>query len=213
MEVESGDLQIVVPGDVVGSTSELQCGQGCFVRGTSIHASVVGKVLVEKSEDKKVTDNNEGGNQPAVLVDSHKPRISILRPQSLVQEVVPKVGDTVTCKVTKVSPRMANVDILCVGPKAVRGNGFRALIRKENVRISEVDKVVITECFRPGDIVRAEVAALGTARSFELTTAKNEYGVITAVCSSSKENMIPISWQEMKCPVTNIVEKRKVAKV
>lgn len=25
--------------------------------------------------------------------------------------------------------------------------------------------------------------------------------------------MIPLSWQEMQCPVTKVVEKRKVAKV
>jgi exosome complex component CSL4 len=40
--------------------------------------------------------------------------------------------------------------------------------------------VVMHECFRPGDVVRAEVLSLGDSRSFFLTTAKNELGVVYA---------------------------------
>ncbi len=36
------------------------------------------------------------------------------------------------------------------------------------------------DCFRPGDIVLAEVLSLGDARSYFLTTAKNELGVVHA---------------------------------
>jgi exosome complex RNA-binding protein Csl4 len=35
-------------------------------------------------------------------------------------------------------------------------------------------------CFRPGDIVRAEILSLGDQRSYYLTTAKNELGVVYA---------------------------------
>jgi exosome complex component CSL4 len=35
-------------------------------------------------------------------------------------------------------------------------------------------------CFRPGDIVRAEVISLGDSRSYYLSTAKNELGVVYA---------------------------------
>jgi hypothetical protein len=41
-------------------------------------------------------------------------------------------------------------------------------------------QVVMHECFRPGDVVRAEVLSLGDSRSFYLTTAKNELGVVYA---------------------------------
>lgn len=34
------------------------------------------------------------------------------------------------------------------------------------------------DCFRPGDIVRCEVLSLGDARSYYLTTARNELGVV-----------------------------------
>lgn len=35
-------------------------------------------------------------------------------------------------------------------------------------------------CFRPGDLVRAEVLSLGDSHSYYLTTAKNELGVTEA---------------------------------
>lgn len=41
-------------------------------------------------------------------------------------------------------------------------------------------QVKIEACFRPGDVVRAEVLSLGDARSYHLTTAKNELGVVYA---------------------------------
>ena len=40
------------------------------------------------------------------------------------------------------------------------------------MRATEIDKVVVYDCFRPGDVVRAEVLSLGDARSYYLTTAK-----------------------------------------
>ncbi len=37
------------------------------------------------------------------------------------------------------------------------------------------------ECFRLGDIVKAKVMSLGDARSYYLSTAANELGVVYAV--------------------------------
>src|SRR5690606_3837398 len=91
--------------------------------------------------------------------------------------------------------------------------------------------------FRPGDVVMAEVISLGDARSYYLSTARNELGVIFAESeagTSTKdkllvtligrvshigirsclagETMVPISWQEMMCPKTKTKEFRKCAK-
>lgn len=41
-------------------------------------------------------------------------------------------------------------------------------------------QVELHSCFRPGDLVRAEVIALGDARSYYLSTAKNDLGVVFA---------------------------------
>ena len=54
------------------------------------------------------------------------------------------------------------------------------LCRSQDVRAVDMDKVEIYKSFRPGDIVKAEVISLGDQRSYYLSTAKNEYGVLFA---------------------------------
>ena len=59
------------------------------------------------------------------------------------------------------------------------------------MRATEVDKLDIYDCFRPGDVIKAEVVSLGDARSYFLSTAKNELGVVYAKCAGS--GLCPIS--------------------
>jgi exosome complex component CSL4 len=82
----------------------------------------------------------------------------------------------------------------------------------QDIRAAERDKVEVYKSFRPGDIVRAEVLSLGDARSFYLTTAKNELGVIYAK-STAGAPLVPVSWCEMECTATGTREFRKVAKL
>ena len=67
------------------------------------------------------------------------------------------------------------------------------------------------DCFRPGDIVRALVISLGDKRHYYLATNRAELGVVSAR-SLMGHVMVPVSWEEMKCTVTDVKEKRKVAK-
>jgi exosome complex component CSL4 len=112
---------------------------------------------------------------------------------------VPEVGSVVTCKVTAITGRFAKVDILCIGSKPFKDN-FHGMIRSRcllcvpvlansypkgegrqyDVRETERDKVVMPESFRPGDIVRARIISLGDARSYVLTTAAIDLGVVHA---------------------------------
>ena len=48
------------------------------------------------------------------------------------------------------------------------------------MRAAEIDKVQIASCFRPGDVVKAEVVSLGTSRDYYLSTAQNHLGVVYA---------------------------------
>lgn len=80
------------------------------------------------------------------------------------------------------------------------------------MRTTEVDSVSIPACFLPGDIVRARVSSLGDARSYHLSTADDTLGVVHARAAGSGAPLEPVSWCEMRCPVTRAVEKRKVAK-
>ncbi|XP_057476973.1 uncharacterized protein LOC130764686 isoform X2 [Actinidia eriantha] len=114
-------------------------------------------------------------------------------------------------KVAKVMARMASADIMCVGSKSVREK-FSGIIRHQDIRATEIDKVDMHSSFRPGDIVRASILSLGDARAYYLSTAKNELGVVSAE-STAGATMVPISWTEMQCPLTGQIEQRKVAKV
>ena len=129
-------------------------------------------------------------------------------------EPVPQVGSVVLGRVTRVTPKLADVQILVVNDRPTRGAwGFKGTLRKENVRAHEVDLVDMYDCFRQGDVVRAGVAALGGARSYELTTADNRFGVVHAVSAMSGEPLVPVSWEAMVDPVSQNTEKRKVADV
>ena len=65
--------------------------------------------------------------------------------------------------------------------------------------------------FRVGDVVRAVVISLGDERSYYLSTARNELGVVMAR-SEAGNQMFPISWREFMDPVLGVREGRKVAK-
>jgi exosome complex component CSL4 len=112
-----------------------------------------------------------------------------------------------------VAEKAAHVEILAVNGRAPTGGGFMGVVRKQDVRKTEIDKVDLGSCFRGGDIVRAEVLSLGDARSFYLTTARDELGVVQARHRHSREIMLPISWTEVQDPVTGEVEDRKVARI
>lgn len=88
---------------------------------------------------------------------------------------------------------------------------FQALIRKEDVRAVEKDRVVMDEMFRVGDIVRGSVISLGDQSFYYLSTARNDLGVVLAR-SEAGNMMFPGSWREMKDSVSGVPEVRKVAK-
>eukprot|EP00005_Dracoamoeba_jomungandri_P010098 CAMPEP_0174267734 /NCGR_PEP_ID=MMETSP0439-20130205/34748_1 /TAXON_ID=0 /ORGANISM="Stereomyxa ramosa, Strain Chinc5" /LENGTH=185 /DNA_ID=CAMNT_0015355413 /DNA_START=23 /DNA_END=580 /DNA_ORIENTATION=- len=183
------ERECVVPGCRLGHVDDFVPGEGTHVRKNHIYASCVGfKQTTTKDKDVVISVTKE--REPAR---------------------VPTIGSVVTAKVIRVNPRFATVDILCVGPKALKEQ-FSGIIRKQDVRATEVDKVEIYKSFRPGDIVRAEVISLGDSRSYYLSTTKNEYGVAFAT-SVAGATMIPISWNQMQCPQTKMIEERKVAKV
>lgn len=91
------------------------------------------------------------------------------------------------------------------------GDGFGGVIRVQDVRATERDKVKMQECFKPGDIIRAQVISLGDGSNYYLSTAKNELGVLFAK-SRSGGQMIPVDWQTMQCSLTGQTESRKCAK-
>ena len=107
--------------------------------------------------------------------------------------------------------------------EGIDGTDFQGVVRAQDVRSTDKDSVVLKDCFRPGDIIRATVISLGDARAYYLSTAGNHLGVVHATSSDTSgldhaawteegRAMQPISWKEMADPVTGVTEPRKVAK-
>ena len=187
MSATAAPAGVVLPGQRLGSTRTARPGPGTFVWGHHVYASVVGAAT------------NDLSQEPSTLSIAHRQHA-----------VLPVVGDTVTCRVLRINPRLANVEILCVGGVALR-ESCSGIIRREDIRDFDIDKLEMHKCFRPTDVLQARVISLGDSRSYFLTTAASELGVVFAH-SAEGAIMEPVSWQEMTCPVTHAREARKVAK-
>ncbi|ETW87328.1 hypothetical protein HETIRDRAFT_308387 [Heterobasidion irregulare TC 32-1] len=124
----------------------------------------------------------------------------------------PAPNSIVLGSVTRLSPQQAVVSITVVdGMPLPAGEEFTGVIRVQDVRATEKDKVKIADCFRGGDVVKGLVISLGDARSYYITTARNDLGVLFAT-SEAGATMEPVSWQEMRCARTGRIERRKCAK-
>lgn len=186
--------EICTPGMRIATLGEkLLSGPGTYVMQGYIYASLTGIVHITKQDS-----------------DGKKSLVEVRR--SLGRLSVPSPGAVVTCKVTAINQRYAKVAILCIEEAELK-EPFRGVIRKEDVRAFEKDKVEIVKSFLPGDIVLAKVLTMGDAMSYILTTAENELGVVIALSEASGVPMVPISWTEMQCPKSLEKEYRKVAKV
>ncbi|XP_012255980.2 exosome complex component CSL4 [Athalia rosae] len=127
------------------------------------------------------------------------------------QSIVPAPGDIVTAMVMLVNQRFCKCAIKCIGD-VVLTRPYRGILRREDVRATEKDKIEMYKSFRPGDIILARVLPLTEVHTYQLTTAENELGVVIAH-SEEGVSMVPVSWTEMQCPKTFNKEFRKVAKV
>jgi exosome complex component CSL4 len=184
------DQAIATPGTRIGHTETQIGGKGTYTRDDRIYASVTGTIKITTDTDKKEL-------------------VEVIAPHTK-ETLVPQINSIVLAQIIKTTPQFAKVDILCVEGKALETT-FPGLIRQQDVRATEIDKVIIYESFRPGDVVRASVISLGDSRSYYLSTARNELGVVFAT-SMSGAPMIPVSWKEMQCTKTSLREPRKVAK-
>ncbi|EFA85181.1 3'-5' exoribonuclease [Heterostelium album PN500] len=206
------NITIVTPGQKLSRDNEYIASEGTYYYKGSIYSSVLGfrhfvkNNITSKEESDDIVDNSNINNNNN---NSNKDYIVVLKEKD--PGVVPEIGSVVTVQVLRINPRLASVAILCVGTKALKET-FNGIIRVQDVRATEIDKVEIYKSFRPGDIVIAEVISLGDSRSYFLSTAKNELGVVFAQ-SVAGATMIPISWNMMQCPKTKTKEYRKVAKM
>lgn len=157
---------IAVPGQFLRSTGEFLPGPGTHIHDKKLYASILGPITTTvppkpAGPQKRLTKITP--TTPAPL-----PTISVERDLAVVKskdvgaktnaEVLPQVNSTVLCRVTRITPKQATVAILVVGETVLDGD-WQGLIRVQDVRATEKDKVKIFESFRPGDIVRAVVVS------------------------------------------------------
>ncbi|KAI5969481.1 CSL4 [Candida margitis] len=92
------------------------------------------------------------------------------------------------------------------------GENYRGIIRASDIRSTERDRVVVGQCFKPGDIVRCMVISLGDGQNYYLSTARNDLGVVLAKSYGGAGTlMYPVDWQNMIDLDSGVVEMRKNA--
>lgn len=188
-----------MPGELIGGADGTVAGPGTYVDDKGcVRACVVGVV---RRTALPAEDGEAQTSSVSVDAGAHA------RPS-----LMPQVGEVVVCKVVRITPRVANVEIICTaGGSVVLQESCSGLIRKEDVRQFDRDSVEMFKSVRPGDVVYARVLSLGDSRSYVLTCAENDLGVVFAR-SVSGAIMVPLSFEEMQCPQTMSTEFRKVAR-
>lgn len=188
----------VIPGDRIADSRDAIPGPGTYVDADgALCACVVGTVR------RTPAPSGDG--------DARRSTVSVELRGSVRASLMPEVGEIVVCKVVRINPRVANVDIVCTaGGAVVLQETCSGIIRKEDVREFDKDSVEMFKSMRPGDVINARVLSLGDSRSYYLSTAENELGVILAK-GISGATMVPLTFQEMQCPRTQSREYRKVA--
>ncbi|KPI38675.1 Exosome complex component CSL4 [Cyphellophora attinorum] len=196
---------IACPGQVLAPISTHISGSGTHVYETNIIASLIGTTVTQPAASKNT-----------------KPTISIV-PQTT-HSPLPNVSSTVIARVIRVQARQLIASILPVPPTTSASTlmpyptttddsvQYQAILRREDVRAFEKDKINMNESYRVGDIIRAVVISLGDERNYYISTAGDEFGVVVARSSEVGNAMVPASWREMRDVITGKGEPRKVAK-
>ncbi|GAO19742.1 hypothetical protein UVI_02030610 [Ustilaginoidea virens] len=179
---------VAVPGQTLGPASKYVPGSGTHVYQGNVVSSLLGRVTVTAPELATISVARHGRKR----------------------EILPDVNNVVLARVVRLMPKQAIVVIQQVG-ETVLQTEWQGVIRVQDVRATEKDKVKMHESFKPGDIVKAQVISLGDQANYYLSTAANELGVIMAT-SEAGNDMVPVSWKEYKDPETGMSESRKVAK-
>ncbi|CAL6361108.1 unnamed protein product [Bathycoccus prasinos] len=202
---------------------EIECGSGAYRDENGIkRASKIGEIYVKDvfedvlAVDEEDEDEENDEEKKKKLKKKRKRVVEVLNREETEDENarvrLPEVNDVVFAKCTKIREKMAQFDVLVCDGKPLKTE-FSGIVRQQDVRKTEIDKVIMDESFVPGDVVRCKVLAMGEGRSLVLATNENPLGVVRAKCKRCKTTMVAMNWQEMMCPKTEHREMRKVAKI
>jgi exosome complex component CSL4 len=186
--MELNSTKRAYPGMFLGYIYEYSTGSsGVYKKDDKIFASISGEIIIDRN---------------------HTPPKIEVRNEST--EYIPKIGDEVYIRITKVSKNAATGEILSSKIRPIR-NPIMGLIKSENVK-NDFREFDMWDCFVPGDIVLCKIISIDLTNFIYLSTQDPNHGVIFAWSPITKNIMMPISFQEMICLETKIKERRKVAK-
>lgn len=174
--------QFAAPGDRLGVIEEFMPGSGTYVEEGTIHSKTVGYTLLDM-ENRKVS----------------------VYPLSQAVNV-PKVGSTVIGQVSDTKSKTSIMRIFQIGKKTLSGV-FSGILYISDASASYVDSMF--DVCKTGDIVKAKVVSKAN-RTFHLSTAESDLGVIYAFCSQCG-HMLSLKAQKMQCPRCGRIEKRKIS--
>lgn len=161
---------IALPGQLLGPANKYRPGPGVHLHESNLYSSLLGAVTVSQPTTTSSTSAQKGPPKRLTKITAslrsndaaynELPTLSVSREATKRQrEVLPQVGNLVLCRVTRITPRQAVVAILVCGDTVLEAE-WQGVIRLQDVRATEKDRVKIYESFRPGDIVRASVVSL-----------------------------------------------------
>ena len=130
-------MERVVPGKLLGTSSEYKPGTGIYEEKGKLYAGIMGDPYIVTTEDKSKIVNI----QPAGC-----------------NSYYPKIGDIIYGIVIDITSTDAKVEILAQEDEPLKhGQKYSGIIRYEHMRDYEIDKIVVEECLLPGDIVKAKI--------------------------------------------------------
>lgn len=144
---------IALPGRVLGPITKFTPGPGTHIFEGNVVSSLMGTVTI--TPPAKAPGPAKRLNKITALSSDDLATVSVAR-HGRKREVLPDVGNTVLARVVRLMPKQAIVVIQQVGDTVLQTE-WQGVIRVQDVRATEKDKVKIFESFKPGDIVRAQV--------------------------------------------------------
>jgi exosome complex component CSL4 len=154
---------IVFPGDEVGYSEEYLCGKGCYESDGKIKASVFGELTLDN--ENKLVEVKPLNGEPTIL----------------------KPGDIVFGRISDLRSNMAIVEVV-----AKEGKEKKSLSTMKNATlfVSQISSSYVkdtSEAFRIGDVIKAKV--LQVKPSLQLTVKDEDLGVVKAFCRKCKSPM------------------------
>lgn len=155
-----------LPGKVLGPVTKYAPGTGTHVYEGNVVSSLLGHVSIQYLSAPPPTSqagpakrlNKITGPASAAAAATELPTITVSRHGGR-RDILPDVGHIVLARVLRLMPRQAIVVIQQVEGTVLQTE-WQGVIRVQDVRATEKDKVKVYESFKPGDIVKARVVCL-----------------------------------------------------